>query len=86
MIRGWRATGYTVKLIFLSLGSVDEAIARVAIRVRQGGHDVPVDTIRRRFDAGRVNFRGICSSQVDSWQLFDNGGEMPLLLDEGENT
>ncbi len=59
MIRGWRATGYTVKLIFLSLGSVDEAIARVAIRVRQGGHDVPVDTIRRRFDAGRVNFRGI---------------------------
>lgn len=74
------------KTDFLSLGSVDEAIARVAIRVRQGGHDVPVDTIHCRFDAGRVNFRGICSSQVDSWQLFDNGGEMPLLLDEGENT
>lgn len=44
----WRAAGYTVKLIFLSLASADEAIARVAMRVRQGGHDVPSEVIRRR--------------------------------------
>ena len=86
MIGDWRANGYTVKLIFLSLGSVDEAIARVATRVRQGGHDVPVDTIRRRFDAGRLNFQSIYRSRVDSWLLFDNSGEMPLLMEEGDNT
>ncbi len=86
MIGDWRANGYTVKLIFLSLGSVDEAIARVATRVRQGGHDVPVDTIRRRFDAGRLNFHSIYRSRVDSWLLFDNSGEMPLLMEEGDNT
>ena len=86
MIHGWRNNGYTVKLIFLSLGSVDEAIARVAIRVRLGGHNVPEDTIRRRFDAGWLNFHSVCRSCVDSWLLFDNGGEYPLLLEEGENT
>lgn len=52
MVHVLRVNGYTVKLILLSLGSIAETIARVATRVRQGGHDVPVDTIRRRFDAG----------------------------------
>jgi predicted ABC-type ATPase len=86
MIHGWRTSGYTVKLIFLSLGSVDEAIARVAIRVRQGGHNVPEDTIRRRFDTGWRNFHSVYRSCVDSWMLFDNSSESPLLLEEGENT
>jgi predicted ABC-type ATPase len=86
MIDDWRTTGYIVKLIFLSLMTPEEAIARVAMRVRQGGHDIPVDTIRRRFEAGRDNFRHCYQSRVDSWQLFDNSGVMPLLVDEGENT
>jgi len=86
MIDGWRSDGYTVKMIFLSLGTAEEAIARVAMRVRQGGHDIPADTIRRRFESGRLRFKETYRSRVDSWQLFDNGGEMPLLLDEGENT
>jgi predicted kinase len=41
MIAAWRASGYIVKLMFLSLATPEEAIARVAMRVRQGGHDVP---------------------------------------------
>ena len=86
MIDDWRADGYTVKLIFLALGSAAEAIARVATRVVQGGHGIPEATIRRRFDAGRLNFQSTCRSRVDSWLLFDNGGEIPLLLNEGENT
>lgn len=49
MIDAWRDSGYTVKLIFLSLTSPEDAITRVAIRVRQGGHDIPVEIIRRRF-------------------------------------
>jgi predicted ABC-type ATPase len=86
MIDDWRNDGYTVKLIFLALGSAEEAIARVATRVVQGGHDIPEATIRRRFDAGRLNFRSTYRSRVDSWLLFDNSGEVPLLLEEGENT
>lgn len=86
MIDDWRSDGYTVKMIFLALGSAEEAIARVATRVAQGGHDVPEATIRRRFDAGRLNFQSIYRPRVNSWLLFDNSGEIPLFLSEGENT
>ncbi len=85
MIDRWRRDGYVVKLMFLSLASPEEAIARVAMRVRQGGHDVPADTIRRRFASGLENFRRVYRHRVDYWQLFDNGGECPLLLEEGVN-
>ena len=85
MIEAWRDSGYTVKLIFLSLASPDEAVARVAMRVRQGGHGIPTDTIQRRFSAGLTNFRDTYRQRVNYWQLFDNSGVTPLLLDEGAN-
>ena len=84
-ITGWRGVGYTVKLIFLKLSSVEEALARVAMRVRQGGHDVPADVVRRRFDAGWRHFDGIYRHHVDYWQCFDNSGPSPVLLSEGGN-
>jgi len=86
MIDQWRSDGFSVKLIFLSLSMPEEAIARVANRVRQGGHDVPVETIRRRFRAGRRNFQLIYKGRVNFWQLFDNSGQVPALLEEGGNT
>lgn len=84
-IAGWRKTGFTVKLIFLSLATPDKAIARVALRVRQGGHDVPPEIIRRRFAAGLRNFQDVYRHSVDYWQWFDNSGDTPILNDEGGN-
>lgn len=60
------------------------AVARVAERVRQGGHHVPEATIRRRFVAGRRNFERLYRPRVDAWALYDNAGEQPVLLDWGE--
>jgi len=74
-----------VKLLFLKLTSPEEAIARVAMRVRQGGHHVPDDVIRRRFDAGLRNFENIYRHRVNFWQYYDNSGTLPYLLDEGVN-
>ena len=85
MIDRWREQGYIVKLIFLSLASSEEAVARVAIRVRQGGHNIPVNTVIRRFEAGLIHFRETYRSRVNFWQFYDNSGEVPLLLEEGEN-
>lgn len=51
-ISRWQAAGYRVELIFLQLASADEAVARVAQRVKQGGHHIPEPVIRRRFEAG----------------------------------
>jgi predicted ABC-type ATPase len=47
-IKQWREQGYHVSLFFLSLPNAEAAIARVAARVRQGGHDIPEVVIRRR--------------------------------------
>jgi predicted ABC-type ATPase len=86
MIERWRAKGYVVKLVFLSLPTAEDAIARVAMRVRQGGHDVPQDIIRRRFKAGLIHFRETYRSRVDYWQLLDNSEENPRLIEEGINS
>jgi len=85
-IRNWRTAGYRVSLYFLMLDSPELAIARVAERVRQGGHNVPEPVIRRRFAAGLRNFQNIYRSCVDDWILFDNSGEEPLLIEWEEVT
>lgn len=77
----WQAAGYEVTLIFLTLPNADMAIARVAERVRQGGHSVPEDVIRRRFAAGYRNFKAIYSPLVDDWAEYDNAGDEPHLTD-----
>ena len=83
-IRQWREAGYHVTLIFLSLPEPQMAIDRVAERVRQGGHNVPSDVIRRRFAAGLRNFENIYRDAVDAWAIYDNAGDEPLLINWGE--
>lgn len=77
----WRQFGYRVELFFLSLPSAEMAVQRVAERVRQGGHDIPEATIRRRFDAGKRLFFEVYQPLVDQWVLYDNSGDEPLLTD-----
>lgn len=81
--RAGRGAGYQVSLWFLSLPDADFAVARVAQRVSEGGHNVPEDVIRRRFKAGFENFHHLCRPLVNRWALYDNSGAAPILLDEG---
>jgi predicted ABC-type ATPase len=81
----WRAAGYAVHLVFLQLRDADLAFDRVAVRVSQGGHNVPENVIRRRFAKGWSNFNTVYCGLVTSWTLYDNSGERPLLLDSGRN-
>jgi predicted ABC-type ATPase len=81
----WRRQGYFVKLVFLSLPSADMAVARVAGRVAQGGHHIPEPVIRRRFEAGLRNFHHRYKPIVNAWMLYDNSGDLPLLIDSRDN-
>ncbi|MBX3475174.1 MAG: zeta toxin family protein [Planctomycetes bacterium] len=81
----WRAAGFHVKLIYLSLPSPELALARVRARVAQGGHNVPEATVRRRFARSLKNFEKVFRALVDSWAYYDNSGASPELMDEGEN-
>jgi predicted ABC-type ATPase len=80
-IKQWRAGGYRISLFFLTLPNVETAIARVASRVRQGGHNIPEAVIRRRFVSGLENFRLHYKDAVDDWALYDNSGTEPVLLE-----
>jgi predicted ABC-type ATPase len=82
----WRAAGYHVKLILLSLPTADLAVARVAARAAQGGHNVPEEVIRRRFDAGLRNFENLYRNLVDTWILYDNSGPTPTPIAAGDNS
>lgn len=79
----WQSQGYRVVIYFLALPSVQQAIDRVARRVRQGGHSVPDDVIRRRFVAGRQNFDRIYAPLADRWFLLDNLGLEPKIIASG---
>jgi predicted ABC-type ATPase len=71
-------------LVFPKHNTPDEAIARVAQRVKQGGHDIPEATIRRRFASGLRNLVQHYAPVVDEWVLYDNSGDAPVLLEWGE--
>lgn len=79
----WQRLGFWVELFFLALPSADMAVARVAERVKQGGHNVPEEVIRRRFMLGQRHFDQIYRPLVDAWALYDNSDTSPLLLDAG---
>ncbi len=83
-IAEWRAQGFRVSLMFLSLPNAETAIERVASRVRQGGHHVPADVIRRRFAAGLKNFQQHYKDAVDDWVLYDNTDPEPVALEWGQ--
>lgn len=59
--------GYRAHLLFLWLPSAEMAIARVASRVQRGGHDIPQDVIRRRYDAGLKNLFSLYRFIARSW-------------------
>ncbi len=83
-IREWQQAGYHVSLFFLGLPSAEVAIARVAERVQQGGHNIPEPVIRRRFAAGKANFERDYRAAVDAWALYDNSGDEPVMIEWGE--
>ena len=85
MIGVAKRSGYNIKLAYLWLNNVDLAIARVKARVKDGGHNIPEDVIRRRYKKSIFNlinyFIGLC----DYWLVFDNSGESFTFVADGDN-
>lgn len=82
-ITEWRGLGYKVKLVFLYLPDVKIAIERVRFRVKQGGHNIPEKTIKRRYEKGWYNFQNMYKQLADEWIVFDNSSATPKLLGKG---
>ena len=73
-LRKCQARGYRINLVYVWLESADLAVSRVARRVASGGHNIPEDIIRRRYERGRKNFVELYSPIADYWIVYDNTG------------
>jgi len=89
LVRELLGDGWRVNLYYLWLSSIEMAIARVAERVAHGGHDIPRETIIRRYPRGIANlidhFAPLCSATI----CLDNSGPAPEVIfmqDEGGRT
>lgn len=84
MIPQWKSLGYEIAIHFFWLPSADLAIRRVANRVKQGGHNIPTPTIRRRYQLGLVNFFENYLVLADEWQLIDSSAPLARLIAFGK--
>jgi predicted ABC-type ATPase len=66
---------YEIHLTFLWLTSPEEAIKRVAQRVKQGGHSVQDDTVVRRYYAGLKNLLAHYLPLSNLAHILDNSSE-----------
>ena len=79
--------GYKVHLLFFCLESPEQAIQRVAQRVKEGGHNVPEDVIRRRFQLGISNLVNLFIPICDSVHVWNNTkGEAQLVAKQTTET
>ena len=70
-----KSLGYHTTLLFFWLPSTEHAIRRVKIRVREGGHHIPEEIVRRRYERGLKNFFSLYANVVDDWLLVDSSKE-----------
>jgi predicted ABC-type ATPase len=71
IIESARNHHYHISLFYLWLPSAEESEKRVEQRVREGGHDVPVDAIHRRFPRSYSNFFDLYLPLAENWSLWD---------------
>ncbi|MGM9785387.1 MAG: AAA family ATPase [Candidatus Cryptobacteroides sp.] len=67
-----QSVGYTVTLLYFWLNSPELAIARVKARVEAGGHNIPEETVRRRYKVGLSYFFNDYAPVCERWILADN--------------
>ncbi|MDH5694315.1 MAG: zeta toxin family protein [Gammaproteobacteria bacterium] len=75
--------GYQVTCLFFLLDSEELAISRVATRVKEGGHHIPEEVIRRRYKSGLKNFFNLFLHRVDNWLFVNNSGDSYEIIAEG---
>lgn len=75
-----KAKGYNINLIYFWLQSPDLAVERVAMRVSCGGHSIPENVIRRRYERGRRNLSELYLPLCNSWIIYDNSEQFLKLV------
>lgn len=73
--------GLEFRLIYVLLDSPDRNVERVRLRVAKGGHDVPEDRIRARYERSLAQLPWFFDRADRAW-VFDNSAATPRLVAE----
>ncbi len=76
--------GYFVTILYFWLSSPELAVERVRIRVKEGGHDIPEQTIRRRYILGISNMFNLYIPIANYWMFIDNSKTSFEILADGQ--
>lgn len=71
------SVGIAVRIWYVGLKTPELHLARVRSRVAAGGHDIPEDRIRTRFDSSRLNLIRLLP-RVAELRVYDNSHEADL--------
>ena len=85
MLKRAKEHGYRIVLHYIVIGSATQAVDRVALRVTHGGHHVPEEDVRRRFERSRKHFIEDYLPLADEWGVWDNQSP-PALQIAGNDT
>ncbi|MBP5327440.1 MAG: zeta toxin family protein [Bacteroidales bacterium] len=83
LVRQAQAKNYVVTLVFFWLRTPELALQRIAERVKNGGHDIPPATARRRYIAGITNLFNIYIPEVNYWSIYDNSESPRIIIARG---
>ena len=83
MVRKAQEEGYFVTVIYFWLESPEKAMERVKARVAKGGHNIPVETIIRRYYTGLKYLFNDYMKICDRWILADNSHPPFKVVAEG---
>ena len=79
-----KAAGYEVTIILVFLDSAELCLRRIAERVAQGGHEVPEEDVRRRFERVFPVFWQHYQPLADRCLIVFNGGESFSIVAQAE--
>jgi predicted ABC-type ATPase len=77
---------YRIVLFYFWINSVKLALARIADRVKKGGHDIPKNVVERRFERSLFNLVNLFLPMCEEWSIFDNSSEAMNLIANGNGT
>lgn len=80
LLKKIREDDWQIILFFLWLPDAAFSMNRIRERVKQGGHDIPDDTIFRRFPRVMHNFIKIYIPLCDKIFCYDNSGSEPVIV------
>ena len=78
-----KRNNYRIEIIYIFIETIEEAINRINIRIKKGGHPVPEVDIKRRFMRSKINFWNIYRPRADNWKIFLNSKDEFLLVATG---